>query len=197
MHTLRLQWLPSNSENKPRGLYFSKAPFRGAYLWKEICVLKSIGLASLKVGSKFTVVALFYFVFLGQLSKYKPPGGLYLEGQFNGGFFGLPVWGAYIWRGLFLEFYGIPCISYLFHPFICLFCWLSIQMISLCVILIKHCQHKQNKQQLSLYLYWQKIKELTKTYSRILTKIEHSPLNQQCSNNVSQTHPWVLKVSIE
>ena len=25
--------------------------------------------------------------------------GLYLEGQFNGGFFALPVWGAYIWRG--------------------------------------------------------------------------------------------------
>ena len=36
---------------------------------------------------------------------YKPPGGLYLEGGFNGGFFALPVWGAYIWRGLFSEFY--------------------------------------------------------------------------------------------
>ena len=54
-----------------------------------------------------------------------------------------------------------------------------------------------NCHDITLYLYWQKIKELTKTYSRILTKIEHSPLNQQCSNNVSQTHPWVLKVSIE
>ena len=30
-------------------------------------------------------------------------GGLYLEGQFNGGFFALPVWWAYIWRGLFVE----------------------------------------------------------------------------------------------
>ena len=29
------------------------------------------------------------------------------EGRFNGGFFALPVWGAYIWRGLFSEFYGI------------------------------------------------------------------------------------------
>ena len=29
-----------------------------------------------------------------------------MEGRFNGGFFGLPVWGAYIWRGLFSEFYG-------------------------------------------------------------------------------------------
>ena len=31
---------------------------------------------------------------------------LYLEGWFNGGFFASPVWGAYIWRGLFSEFCG-------------------------------------------------------------------------------------------
>ena len=37
---------------------------------------------------------------------YTPLGGLYLEGRFNGWFFGLPVCGAYIWRGLFSEFYG-------------------------------------------------------------------------------------------
>ena len=36
-----------------------------------------------------------------------PGGGLYLEGRFNGGFFALRVWAAYIWRGLFSEFYGI------------------------------------------------------------------------------------------
>ena len=58
------------------------------------------------VGSKFTILALFYFVFEA-ISKYKPLGGLYLEGQFNGGFFALRFWGAYIWRGLFSEFYGI------------------------------------------------------------------------------------------
>ena len=29
--------------------------------------------------------------------------GLFLEGRFNGGFFALPVWGAYIWRGLYME----------------------------------------------------------------------------------------------
>ena len=39
---------------------------------------------------------------------YKPPGGgLYSEGRFNGGFFALRFWEAYIWRGLFLEFYGM------------------------------------------------------------------------------------------
>ena len=46
---------------------------------------------------------LFYFVFEGNQSKYKPPGGLYLEGRFNGGFFASPIWGAYIWRGLYME----------------------------------------------------------------------------------------------
>ena len=30
-----------------------------------------------------------------------------MEWRFNGGFFTLPVWGAYIWRGLYSEFYGI------------------------------------------------------------------------------------------
>ena len=29
--------------------------------------------------------------------------GLYLEGRFNRGFFALPVWGAHIWRGLYME----------------------------------------------------------------------------------------------
>ena len=69
--------------------------------------------ASLIVGSKFTVFALFYLLYLKAISKYKPPGGgLYLEGRFNGGFFwryefgGLIFGGAYTWRDLFSEFYG-------------------------------------------------------------------------------------------
>ena len=32
-----------------------------------------------------------------------PLGGLYLEGRFNGGFFALPVWEAYIRRALYME----------------------------------------------------------------------------------------------
>ena len=103
-----------NSENKPRGLYFSKALFEGlifggAYILTEGNLRFKIDWASLIVGSKFTVFALFYFLFSGQFSKYKPPGGLYLEGRFNGGFFALPVWGGglILWRGLFSEFYGI------------------------------------------------------------------------------------------
>ena len=72
--------------------------------------------ASLILGSKFTVFALFYFVFENNFPKTTPPppgGGLYLEGRFNGGFFlryrfgGLIFGGAYTWRGLFSEFYGM------------------------------------------------------------------------------------------
>ena len=54
--------------------------------------------ASLIVGSKCTVFAL--FLYLRAISNYKLLGGVYLEGQFNGGFFALRVWGAHIWRGL-------------------------------------------------------------------------------------------------
>ena len=64
--------------------------------------------ASLTGEGKFSVFALFYFVFEGNIPSTSPRGGLYLEGRFNGGFFVSPVWGAYTWRGLFSEFYGIP-----------------------------------------------------------------------------------------
>ena len=48
-----------------------------------------------------------FTLYLSAISNYKPPGGLYLAGQFNGGFFVFHFKGAYTWRGLFLEFYGI------------------------------------------------------------------------------------------
>ena len=62
--------------------------------------------ASLIVGSKFTVFTLFYFVFEGNFPSTSPRGGLYLVARFNGGFFALRFWAAYIWRGLFSEFCG-------------------------------------------------------------------------------------------
>ena len=48
----------------------------------------------------------------GQIPSTSPPGGLYSEGRFNGGFLrydfgGLIFGGDYTWRGLFSEFYGI------------------------------------------------------------------------------------------
>ena len=75
--------------------------FEGAYLWREICVSKSIGLAlHLEVNLPFLLC---FTLYLRAISKYKPPGGLYLEGRFNGGFFALRVSGAYIWKGLYME----------------------------------------------------------------------------------------------
>ena len=47
--------------------------------------------------------ALFYFVFEGKFQVQASRGGLYLEGQFNGGFFALRFWGAHIRRGLYME----------------------------------------------------------------------------------------------
>ena len=66
--------------------------------------------ATLIVGSKITVFALFLLRIWGTFSKYKPPGGLYLEERFNGGFFALPIWrGLYkcTWICLFSEFHDI------------------------------------------------------------------------------------------
>ena len=72
--------------------------FGGAYLWREICVSKSIGLAlQLKVKLPYLLC---FTLCLRAISKYKPPGGLYLESRFNGGFFALRVWGG---GGLYLE----------------------------------------------------------------------------------------------
>ena len=59
--------------------------------------------ANLIAGSKFTVFSLFYFVFEGNFPSTSPGGGLYPEGRFNGGFFALPFWGAYIWKALYME----------------------------------------------------------------------------------------------
>ena len=73
--------------------------------------------ASLIVRSKFTVFASFYFVFEGNFPSTSPLGDLYLEGQFNRGFFVLRVWGAYIWRGLYMEglIFGILRYYNCFH----------------------------------------------------------------------------------
>ena len=83
--------IPYNSENKPRGLYFSKALFEGlifggAYIRRSLSMEGNlrfkINWASVIVGSKFTVFALFYFVFEDNF-QIQAPGGLYLEGRFT------------------------------------------------------------------------------------------------------------------
>ena len=83
--------------------------------------------ASLIVGSKFVTFLLCFTLYLRAIFQVQappppPPGGegLYLEGDLTEGFFALPVWGgggggggglifggAYKWKGLFSEFYGM------------------------------------------------------------------------------------------
>ena len=65
--------------------------------------------ASLKVGSKFTVFALFYFVFEGNFPSASPWEAYIWRGDLTEGFLryrsgGLIFGGAYIWTGLFSEF---------------------------------------------------------------------------------------------
>ena len=72
--------------------------------------------ASLIVGTKFTVLALFYFVFEGNVPRTSPRGAYIWRGDLTEGFWryefgGLIFGGAYTWRGLFSEFYSI-LVSY-------------------------------------------------------------------------------------
>ena len=94
----------SSSENKPGGLYFSKALFEGlifggayirrVYLRREICVSKSIGLTLwLEVNLPFLLCFTLYFT-----SKYKPPGGSYL----TEGFLRYRIW-RLIFRGTYFR----------------------------------------------------------------------------------------------
>ena len=71
-----------------RALFLEGLIFGGDYLRREICVSKSIGLALLMEGNLPFFKPLFYFVFEGNFQEQAPRG-------------------AYIWRGLFSEFYGI------------------------------------------------------------------------------------------
>ena len=72
--------------------------------------------ASLIVGGKFAVFALFYFAFEGNF-QVQAPGGAYIwrgdltEAFLRYGFGRLIFGGAYTWRGLFSECYGINCFA--------------------------------------------------------------------------------------
>ena len=69
-------------------------------------------LGYLAVERKFTIFALFYFVFGAKFQVQAPPGTYFRRGDLTEGFLrcdfgGLIFGGAYTWRGLFSEFYGI------------------------------------------------------------------------------------------
>ena len=59
--------------------------------------------ASLTVGRKFTVFALFYFVFEGNFPSTSPRGAYIWRGDLTEGFLRYEFGGAYIWRGLYME----------------------------------------------------------------------------------------------
>ena len=95
-----------NSENKPRGLYFSKALiegliFGGAYIRRGLSTEGNlrfkIDWACHIVGSKFTVFALLYFVSEGNFPSTSPRGAYIWKGDLTEGFC---VTGL---EGLFLE----------------------------------------------------------------------------------------------
>ena len=94
----------------PRAYIFSKALFEGLLFGGAY--LQKIDWASLIVGSKFIVLALFYFVFEGNFPSTSPRGAYIWRGDLTERFlrnqFGRLIFGgAYTWRGLFSEFYGI------------------------------------------------------------------------------------------
>ena len=84
--------------------------FGGAYVRREIWVIKSVGLAC-----RGKEIYHFRFVLLcirGQIPSTSPPGAYIRRGDLTEGFLrydfgGLIFGGAYTWRGLFSEFYGI------------------------------------------------------------------------------------------
>ena len=73
-------------------------------------VSKSIGLAC--SGKEIYHFCFVLLCIRGQIPSTSPPGVLYSEGRFKGGFFALRFWGAYTRRDLFSEFYGITLKSY-------------------------------------------------------------------------------------
>ena len=91
-----------------KGLFLEGLIFGVGLSTKEHLRFK-IDWACLIVGSKFNFLALFYFVFEGNFPSTSPRGAYIGTGDLTKVFLGLPVCGAYIWRGLYMEglIYGI------------------------------------------------------------------------------------------
>ena len=105
MYTHNIVKFPNNSENKPGDLSIYLYII-SIYMYINLFFfLRGLFLEGLFFGRAY--VYHFCFVFLcirGRIpSTSRPGGGLYSEGRLNGGFFALRFWGAYIWRGLYME----------------------------------------------------------------------------------------------
>ena len=96
----------------PRAYIFQRPFLRGLY--SEGFIYGGKFAFQNRLGSKFIVFALLYFVFEGNFPSTSPRGTYIWRGDLTEGFFALSFKGAYIWRGLFSEFYGtIHSIKYL------------------------------------------------------------------------------------
>ena len=108
-----------NSENKPWGLFFSKVLFEGlifggasifggGYIQRSLSTEGNlrfkIDWASLIVGSKFTVLALFYFVFEGNFPSTSPRGAYIWRNDFTEGFLHYRFGGLIHGRAYFRNF---------------------------------------------------------------------------------------------
>ena len=112
------------------GAYIIPRPFWGAYFRKGLSMERNLRFkldwASLIVGRTFTAFALFT-LHLTSNFQVQATGGLYLEGRLNGGFFVLRVWGAYIWRGLYMKRLVFGILRY--TPMGCTeVCWLLLHV---------------------------------------------------------------------
>ena len=74
--------------------------FGRAYVRREICIIKSVGLAC----SEKEIYHLCFVLLCirAQIPSTSPLGGLFSEGQFNGGFFALRFWGL-LFRGAYFQ----------------------------------------------------------------------------------------------
>ena len=84
--------------------------FGGAYVRREIYVTKSVGLPC--SGKEIYHFCFVLLCIRGQIPSTSPPGAYIRRGNLTEGFLrydfgGLIFGGAYTWRGLFSEFYGI------------------------------------------------------------------------------------------
>ena len=123
MFTLSLI-IPKNCRSKPRGLHFSKALFEGlifggAYIRRGLSTEGSlrfkIDWASLIVGSKFTIFALFYFVFEGNFPSTSPQGAYIWRGDLTEGFLSYRF-GGLINGGAYFRNFTVSCINVI-QPF--------------------------------------------------------------------------------
>ena len=89
------------------GLFLEGLIFEGAYIWRKICVSKSIGLASLIVERKLRFCFVLFCIW-GQFLSTNPRGAYIWRGDLTEG-----VWRAYIWRGLYMEGFISGILRYL------------------------------------------------------------------------------------